>query len=56
MYVFVYSLFLNNDDNIHKSEALKWQDKRTLRLVSELKKPDINACISLNKFVSKFVA
>ncbi len=28
-----YNLYINKDDNIHKSKALKWQTKRTLTLV-----------------------
>ena len=28
-----YKCILNKDDNIQKSEALKWKDKRTLAVV-----------------------
>ena len=28
-----YKINKNKDDNIHKSEALKWKEKRTLTLV-----------------------
>ena len=43
----------NKDDNIHKSEALKLQDKRTLALVEcQKEKAEYK---SLNKIVRKFV-
>ena len=38
--------YFNKDDNIHKSEALKWKDKRTLTLVEcQNSKLNINAYV-----------
>ena len=46
----------NKDDNIHKSEALKLKDKRTLTLVKCQNWIADYYWLSINRIVSKFVA
>ena len=57
MCVCVFAQKINKDNNIHKSEALKWKTKRTLTHVGcQNLIFNYNICIKGEKIVSKFVA